>query len=125
MFKSRWFNRNTSIFFLRKLRKYKINENLKNGEIFQPNCSTKFICDNGEFEFEDLRPCATNAVCLPDEFFNLQCVCIQGFIGDGFICEKEITTTTERFEFSRKLKINIHLKKKLKIQINSFRFGIH
>ncbi|RMZ97258.1 c-binding -like isoform X2, partial [Brachionus plicatilis] len=79
---------------------------LSYGEIFQPNCSVRFVCDglSGQLNVEYLRSCSTNAVCLADQNNEPNCVCIQGFVGDGFICERETTqvipTTSENFEFS-------------------------
>lgn len=66
------------------------------------------MCYYGELDIEDMRPCATNAVCVPDESFHFKCVCIQGFTGDGYTCEREIFTTSEKFEFSRKLKLDFN-----------------
>lgn len=84
LFKKRF--KKTRIFFLNYI--FKVGEWKKTNE-----CDKKFYCEqNGQdVTVEILKPCSKDALCIADKDGELQCVCKDGFIGNGFECILPVT----------------------------------
>ena len=62
------------------------------------NCTTLYECDDaGNLNITDLQ-CVENASCVQDDDFIRECVCDEGYTGDGFDeCEGGKLSTYNRF----------------------------
>ncbi|KAJ8033373.1 Ryncolin-4 [Holothuria leucospilota] len=62
-------------------------QNVEDLVYVSPDCSQRCSCINGQFRCDDYQ-CSPNAVC-EERNDVLQCYCIEGYTGDGVICDRD------------------------------------